>query len=264
MDVDGPGRLAGGAPADRAASSRVVSPDDVPAPVPVPVTTPVVAHRRAGDREPGAGHGIGSIATAGAGAGGRPRDPRIDQAILAATRLLLVSVGYNRLSFELVARRAKVTRPTIYRRWPSKMHLVHEAVFPDAGPTLVPDTGEFRTDIRRMVHRHYDSYARPEARAALPGLLVDLHERPQLRAAVVDGLENRVRAQFAEIVRRAAERGEVDAGVDPDVVLDVVTGSLLQRVVARERLADGFADHLADLIIRGVAPRPSPDRAAPA
>jgi AcrR family transcriptional regulator len=200
---------------------------------------------------------VGGPAPGGAAGGGRPRDPRIDQAILAATRLLLVSVGYNKLSFELVARRAKVTRPTIYRRWPSKMHLVYDAVFPDAGPTLVADTGDFRVDVRRMVHRHYASYARPEARAALPGLLVDLHERPQLRAAVVDGLENRVREQFAEIVRRAAERGDVDPGVDPDVVLDVMTGSLLQRVVAREQLSDGFADRLADLIIRGVAPRPS-------
>ena len=67
---------------------------------------------------------------------GRPRDPRIDEAVLAATRELLAEVGYKRLSMGLVARRAGVHRPAIYRRWSSKPHLVCEAVYP--APPVAP------------------------------------------------------------------------------------------------------------------------------
>ena len=61
---------------------------------------------------------------------GRPRDPRIDDAVLRATVELLGKSGYADLSVDAIARRAGTSKPAIYRRWPSKAHLVHEAVFP--------------------------------------------------------------------------------------------------------------------------------------
>ncbi|NUU22630.1 MAG: TetR/AcrR family transcriptional regulator, partial [Streptomycetaceae bacterium] len=129
--------------------------------------------------------------------GGRPRDPQIDDAILTAVRDLLAEDGYAKLSFETVARRAGVTRPTIYRRWSSKAQLVHEAVFPArATEVLIPDTGDFAADVRGMIADTAASYARPEARAALPGLFTDLHQNPELRATVIDRLESRAREQI--------------------------------------------------------------------
>ena len=61
---------------------------------------------------------------------GRPRDPRIDSAVLDATVELLGETDYASLSVDAIARRAGTSKPAIYRRWPSKAHLVHEAVFP--------------------------------------------------------------------------------------------------------------------------------------
>src|SRR5919201_1691169 len=82
-------------------------------------------------------------------AAARPRDRRLDAAVLGATRRLLVEVGYRDLSIEAVARRAGVHRPTIYRRWRSKAELVHAAIYPAGDVTLrVPDTGDFARDIR--------------------------------------------------------------------------------------------------------------------
>ena len=72
----------------------------------------------------------GKEATGASSSAGRPRDPTIDDVILRVTRDLLIESGYSGVAFDSVARRAGVTRPTVYRRWPSKMHLVHEAVFP--------------------------------------------------------------------------------------------------------------------------------------
>ena len=186
---------------------------------------------------------------------GRPRDPAIDDAILEATRALLIDVGYPRLSFENIAQRAGVTRPTIYRRWPSKMHLVHEAVFPALQPALAPDTGHIESDLRQLIHRMFVSYSRPEARAALPGLLADLHDDPALRHSVIDRLEDQARAQFKEVVSRAQRRGELATDLDADLVLDTITGALFHRVVARQQLSKKFADHLGDLVLQGIRPR---------
>ncbi|MFC6342817.1 helix-turn-helix domain-containing protein, partial [Nocardioides hankookensis] len=83
---------------------------------------------------------------------GRPRDRRIDRAVLAATAELLVEVGYADLTIAAVAERARTTKPAIYRRWRSKAHLVHEAAFPtDAERVQVPSTGALDTDLRAMV-----------------------------------------------------------------------------------------------------------------
>ena len=119
---------------------------------------------------------------------GRPRDPAIDDAILDATRSLLREVGYQQLSFETVARRAGVTRPTIYRRWPSKMHLVHEAVFPSSRLITAPVSDDVGAELGQLVRKMVASYARPEAQAALPGLIADLHDERAARASVVEPL----------------------------------------------------------------------------
>jgi AcrR family transcriptional regulator len=61
---------------------------------------------------------------------GRPRNPRIDDAVLRSTIELLSKSGYADLSVDAIAKRAGTSKPAIYRRWRSKARLVHEAVFP--------------------------------------------------------------------------------------------------------------------------------------
>jgi AcrR family transcriptional regulator len=182
---------------------------------------------------------------------GRPRDPAIDEAVLAATRSVLLEVGYPRLSFELVARRGQVTRPTIYRRWPSKMHLVHDAVFPERDRVLVPDTGSIAEDLRILVRRDFRSYARAEVRAAMPGLMADLHDDPDLRHDVLDRLNQQARDAFSELVARAVARDEI-APIDSDPLFDVLHGALFGRVIGRQDLSPEFADVLVDLLLRGL------------
>ena len=96
---------------------------------------------------------------------------------------------------------------------------------------------------------------RPEARAALSGLLTDLHGDTALRHSVIDRLEDDVRAQFAERVAKAISVGQVDGSCDPDLVLDVIVGAVFHRVVARDQSAAGVADEIVDLVLAGLCPR---------
>lgn len=189
---------------------------------------------------------------------GRPRDPGLDEAIRAATRALLIDVGYRRLSIDMVARRAGVTRPTIYRRWPSKMHLVHDAAFPaEPDQVALPDTGDVAADLRTLVRRNFAAYTRPEVRAAVPGLIADLHDDPALRSSVLDRLRGTVEAQFGSLIRAGIERGQLTTAVDPETLFDVLFGALVQRIVVQGRLDNRFADALVDLVLRGIERSPA-------
>ena len=185
---------------------------------------------------------------------GRPRDPRVAEAALAATRELLVEVGYHRLSYELIGRRAEVSRPTLYRRWPSKAHLVHDAVFLHRGGDGWPDGLDVAEGLRRMIGRLVESYARPEAQAALPGLLADLHD-PALRHSVLDALQQPVRAAFAERIAAGIRAGRLRADVDAQLLLDVVIGAVLQRVVAQRDTDPQLAGRLTELLMGGLEVR---------
>jgi AcrR family transcriptional regulator len=229
------------------------------------------ADRRAGadppDRTRTRGRaGAGGAVRAGTSAG-RPRDSSIDDRVLAATRALLVEVGYNQLTFGLVARTADVNRPAMYRRWPSKMHLVYEALFPNqpapnqpAPDQPAPDqplpvakgSGDFETDLRAMIHRSVAFYCRPEARAALPGLLVDVGADDALRGTVVERIETPARGHVADLVARASERGQIVDGVDSDVLFDCIVGTLLREIMLGRSPSPAFADSLTDLLLRPV------------
>src|SRR4051812_13150248 len=66
--------------------------------------------------------------SSGSGAGGRPRDPTLDEAIILATRDRLVRDGYSRMTLGDIAADAGVSRPTVYRRWNNKFELVVDAL----------------------------------------------------------------------------------------------------------------------------------------
>jgi AcrR family transcriptional regulator len=163
-------------------------------------------------------------------AAGRPRDPRIDAAILAATTDLLVKIGYSNLTMAAVAEAAGTTKTALYRRWSSKAELVHEAAFPATPSALDAPEGDIAEDIRAMIGAARDVFTSPVVRAALPGLIADmandtdLNHRVMLRFA---GLFDVVRVRL----HHAIERGEVHADIDPDRLLEVIGGSTMLRLL---------------------------------
>ena len=90
--------------------------------------------------------------TAGSRAGGRPRDPALDEAIILATRARLVQDGYSRMTIGDIAADAGVSRPTLYRRWSNKFELVTDAL----------DYGFRRQRDMYGLDRGYDQYHRRE------------------------------------------------------------------------------------------------------
>src|SRR5215216_215357 len=139
---------------------------------------------------------------------GRPRDPRIDAAILRATVDLLVEIGYSNLTMAAVAERAGTTKTALYRRWSTKAELVHEAAFPAAPTAIETPPGDIAADIHAMIAAARDVFTSPVVRAAMPGLVADVAADADLNA--------RVRSRFSGVfhalrtrLHDAVERGEV-------------------------------------------------------
>jgi AcrR family transcriptional regulator len=186
-------------------------------------------------------------------AGGRPRDPGIDDAVRRATRELLLEVSYAGLSLDAVARRAGVSRPALYRRWRSKLELVHDVLFQGVDVLPVPDTGCLADDIRACVRQTVAVYDRPEVQAALCGLTDELASSP-LREELRRRLHDPVIAGFARMLERAVARGEASPVVDADVLMDVVVGTIVNRLTVNGGPVGPCADQLADLLLRALAP----------
>lgn len=188
--------------------------------------------------------------TAGAG---RPRDPRIDAAILQAAADLLVEIGYANLTMAAVADRAGTTKTALYRRWSSKAELVHEAAFPAAPTAIETPPGDVVADLRAMMAAARDVFTSPVVRAALPGLIADMAADADLNARVMA----RFTDLFAAVQTRladAVERGAVHADVSPDRLLEIIGGATLLRMLLYpdEPLGEDWVDQTTAILVHGV------------
>ena len=187
---------------------------------------------------------------------GRPRDARNDQAILAATLEILREHGYRGLTIDGVAATARVGRPTIYRRWPSKPALVVAALV-DSSRLAVPvlDTGSLRSDLVAVQRHQVELMNSPDNRRVTAGLIADLATDAELAETYVSQYLAPRRAAVWQVLQRGVDRGELDVDVDFAFIYDQLVGPLFMRaVVWGEQLALDAAEKTADVIVTAFAP----------
>jgi len=175
---------------------------------------------------------------------GRPRDPSVDAAIRAATVDLLGEVGYAQLTMDQVAARAKVSKASLYLRWPNKVALVADALQHRAHAVpQIPDTGSLPTDMRAFLGALLRS--RTAASRALQAVSGEIASNPELRKAWHRGLAGMLTGCLRTIVARAAERGELPEGSDVEL-LSQLPLSLLQnwRLEHQQDPDDGLVERI--------------------
>ena len=160
---------------------------------------------------------------------GRPRDASFDRRALEATRELLADRGFAATTVQAIAARSGVHASAIYRRWPSRLELIEDAVSPDLDVASRQPTGDLQRDLRRFARAYAAAFETPAARAAIPGLLAE-YQSSGRSCARQQWLHLSVRPQFVDILR-AAPPGTVDPTVDHDDVFDMLLGAILARVL---------------------------------
>jgi AcrR family transcriptional regulator len=161
---------------------------------------------------------------------GRPRSREADAAILAAALELLLERGVEATSIEQVARRAGVTRATVYRRFPDRTRLLVATVEASYGnPQAVPEI----RDVEQLLTGWASALADPRQRRLLRRLYGAVDDHPELVQAYRTRLgEHRDRAR-RDVLARARDRGQLPPGTQPDILLDILTGAVWQHLVSR-------------------------------
>lgn len=161
---------------------------------------------------------------------GRPRDERIDTEVVSAVLSVLRTQGYGAVTIEGIARKVKRARTSIYRRWPSKRHLVAYAVVSEMGDNPAADTGRLREDLQAAVGTLLSAFAGPLGQA-LAGLVADMAQDTELAETIRQEVLAARRKSMREAFVRAGARGEVQADLDIELVIDMLTGPFYYRTL---------------------------------
>lgn len=196
---------------------------------------------------------------------GRPRDAGIDARVIAAALELLAEEGFTGANIQAISRRSGVHSSAIYRRWPTRVELIEEAVFPGLDVAAVRPSGDLRRDLRRFLRSYLRILGSPAARAAAPGLLASYQSGATARNTE-DWVRVSARPQFQDIIC-AAPAGSVDPDLDPDDVFDMLLGAIMGHVLVPTLAGrPRFVERTADLAIRLLRPLaaldPQPDSEA--
>ena len=159
------------------------------------------------------------------------------------------------MTIEEVATRAGVGKASVYRRWPNKAALAFDAFVDDylAGvPTR--HTGTLRGDLLAGARDWIRVVTRTPAGRTLAGLLAETLSDPALAGAWRDVVLHQMRDNRRAIITRAVARGEIPAGTDPDLILDLFYGALYHRFInGHLPLTDRFARALAGAVAAAAA-----------
>jgi AcrR family transcriptional regulator len=177
----------------------------------------------------------------------RQRGEVREEAILVATLELLAEVGYDRMTMDGVAARARSSKATIYRRWPGKPELVVAAVKRyAASPAAAPaESGGLREDLLAVLLAMRSSLTGQDA-ALILGLMIAMRRNAELAAAVRSQVLIDKGEAFGAVIARAVARGELPATVDHALFVEISSAMLFSRLfVTGEPLDD--ANHRSSL-----------------
>jgi AcrR family transcriptional regulator len=185
---------------------------------------------------------------------GRPRDERIDSEVVAAVLSTLKVGGYRAVTINGIARHIGRARSSLYRRWPSKRHLVAYAVVSEMGENPATDTGSIRGDFEAAVGTLLRAFRGPLGRA-LAGLVADMAQD----AALAFTIRRRVLAPRRRSMRaaldRAQLRGEAREDLDAELVLDMLTGPFYFRTLfGHMPMSLKTTKEVVDCVLRAIRP----------
>jgi AcrR family transcriptional regulator len=188
---------------------------------------------------------------------GRPRSEKAHQAILAAAMELLFDQGLHAMSMDDVARRAGVSKATIYRWWPSKERLALDALATEwaATPTAgQPHTGSLRDDLlARFLPWLQQLNGKPYARV-VAGLVAEAQTNPEFAELYRQHFVRPRRDATRELLIQARDRGEIAANTDLEVTLDLLYGPIYHRLLhGHAPLTEQFAQQIIDNVITAIS-----------
>ncbi|MFJ8858438.1 TetR/AcrR family transcriptional regulator [Streptomyces sp. NPDC102451] len=191
------------------------------------------------------------------------RSERSRRATLDAALELCTEKGYGRVTVEAIAARAGVSKKTIYRWWPSKVAVMLEAFAQVlVGVTPFVETGDIAADLRAHINGLVRLLSTPPYGPAYSGILSEMHHDDALALAVREQLvDPRFEAALGRL-RRAQEQGQIPAGADLPLAVELLYGPVYYRHVLRKPAQDeATVATMVHHVLRSLAADGTPEEA---
>lgn len=186
---------------------------------------------------------------------GRPRSEAVRSAVLTAAADLARHGGPGAATIDAIARRAEVSRTTIYKWWPSAAAIVLEGLLDSVRESIVRPPGS--TTVQALVH-HVGALnailAEPTVGPLLRNVMAAAAGDPAIQAALLDQWIEPRRAAVVVTLRDAVAAGELAEDTDIEVVVDALVSPPYYRLVlGMPPLTDEGVGALVDTVWRGCA-----------
>jgi AcrR family transcriptional regulator len=180
-----------------------------------------------------------------------------------AALVLLAEVGYDRLTMDAVAARARAGKTTIYRRWPGKAELVVDSLNSLKGVPEIPDTGSLRQDLRALAESITSTESQFGAQVTV-GMVSALARDGELRRVFREKFIAPRMAGFRLVFERAVARGDMPGGHDLDLLARLFPALALHQLMMSGELPGAqFACQIMDEVVYPVATAQPPRRPCP-
>ena len=183
---------------------------------------------------------------------GRPRDPDVEARILEVTLRLMAQRGYSRMSLDEIAAEAGASKPTLYRRWPTKADLATAALRTLQIREAEVDTGDTVGDLTGILQNFRKSLLRPNGLSLIGTVLAEEHHNPELLALFRERIVGPRRAMLARVLQRAAERGELHGVADIDAAVNMLIGAFYARYLASSKIPSEYPAELVRIVWEGI------------
>lgn len=183
---------------------------------------------------------------------GRPRDLAVDEKILKTAIELFSKDGVQGTGFEQIAKRSRISRPTIYRRWKTKEELLIDAFRSMKIPSASPDAiGKMSPDniveLLRLALRN--GLKDNRYRELIPQLIGSLSAYPALVDTYLQEFVDPFWNAIARVLGKARTTKSLSRLPDPELLRDLLVGAMIHRIMMRGKrrshLSDGeWIEHL--------------------
>ena len=192
------------------------------------------------------------MTTTGQGVG-RPRDIKLDAAILVAARELLADVGYAQVTMDATAARAGTSKAAIYRRFKSKAELLLTAGVHGSDPEPPTDTGSLRGDLLALSQKIRSGMSAPAAREVAPHVIAEISRSPEVSQRLRSVFVASERHEVEAILARAVRRGELPQMPNVATVHRMLGGALFFTImVIDEAIDDAELAKVVDVLTVGL------------
>ncbi|HVV12662.1 TetR/AcrR family transcriptional regulator [Amycolatopsis sp.] len=182
---------------------------------------------------------------------GRPRDPALEERILAAAMDTYARTGWAAFTMDAVAQCAGVGKSALYLRWSSKEKLLVDALEKHSAPVLAPDTGALETDVLALATALLRYFLDPAGWVAVR-VTVDSAVETVAFGHIRDRIVRMHNEAASDMVRRAVQRGEFPGDEPVQPFVQALYGAVLMHVLTldpdgREHARAHLEDHITPL-----------------